>query len=276
MTNNGFENDKTGISTSADSVTLTQYSSEASRLIKSFTKNIPFVVMILVLIVSLTTLDLVMDLGFTRILSDETTDAIIIGVSVFLILFTLFLVRPVLRSQRILHKWSNLFENNAIRTGIILTIKNKSKEEILYALPEVIEQIANPLEDYLSKSDKKEFYDVNIDDIITFDILIDKSTIKSTESDSLKNAIQEYGSILIKIVDKIDKGITEDFLKSLQEFKKRSKIGLAIIIGNSISEESYILVNKIKDSTIRDNLILIEKPVNNEDHDLKSLNNILS
>jgi vacuolar-type H+-ATPase subunit E/Vma4 len=217
-----------------------------------------------------------MDLGFTRILSDETIDAIIIGVSVFLILFTLFLVRPVLRSQRILHKWSNLFENNAIRTGIILTIKNKSKEEILYALPEVIEQIASPLEDYLSKSDKKEFYNVNIDDITTFDILIDKSTIKSTESDSLKNAIQEYGSILIKIVDKIDKGITEDFLKSLQKFKKRSEIGLAIIIGNSISQESYILVNKIKDSTIRDNLILIEKPVNNEDHDLKSLNNILS
>ena len=81
---------------------------------------------------------------------------------------------------------------------------------------------------------------------------------------------------MIKIVDKIDEGITEDFLKSLQKFKKRSKIGLAIIIGNSISQESYILVNKIKDSTIRDNLILIEKPVNNEDHDLKSLNNILS
>jgi hypothetical protein len=276
MTNNGFESDNTGLSTSADSVTLTQYSSEASRLIKSFTKNIPFVVMSLVLIVSLTTLDLVTDLGFTRILSDETIDAIIMGVSVFLILFTLFLVRPVLRYQKILHKWSNLFENNAIRTGMILTIKNKSKEEILYALPQVIEQIANPLEDYLSKSDKKEFYDVNIDDITTFDILIDKSTIKSLESDSLKNAIKEYGSILIKIVDKIiDKRITEDFLKSLQKYKKRDKIGLAIIIGDSISQESYVLANKIKDSLIRDNLILIEKPVNNEDHDLKSLNNIL-
>jgi len=277
MTNNGFESDKTGLSPRADSVTLTQYSSEASRLIKSFTKNIQFVVMILVLIVSLTTLDLVMDLGFTRILSDETIDAIIIGVSVFLILFTLFLVRPVLRSQKILHKWSNLFENNAIRTGIILTIKNKSKEEILYALPQVIEQIANPLEYYLSKSDKKEFYNVNIDDITTFDILIDKSTIKSIDSDSLKYAIQEYGSILIKIVDKIiDKRIIEDFLKSLQKYKKRDKIGLAIIIGDSISQESYILANKIKDSTISDNLILIEKPVNNEDHDLKSLNNMLT
>ena len=133
-----------------------------------------------------------------------------------------------------------------------------------------------PLEYYLSKSDKKEFYNVNIDDITTFDILIDKSTIKSIDSDSLKNTIQEYGSILIKIVDKaIDKSITEDFLKSLQKYKKRgNKIGLAIIIGDSISQESYILANKIKDRTISDNLILIEKPVNNRDYDLKSLNNV--
>ena len=41
-------------------------------------------------------------------------------------------------------------------------------------------------------------------------------------------------------------------------------------------DDAVILANKIKDSTISDNLILIEKPVNNEDHDLKSLNNILS
>jgi len=276
MTNNGFESDKTGFGLSADSVMLTQYSSEASQLIKSFTKNIPFVVIILILIVSMTTLDLVMDLGIIRILSDETIDAMIIAVSLFLILFTLFAVRPVLRSRKILEKWSNLFENNAIRTGIILTIKDKSKEEILYALPEVINQIAIPLEYYLSKSDKKEFYNVNIDDITTFDILIDKSTIKSIDSDSLKNVIQEYGSILIKIVDKvIDKSIAQDFLTSLQKYKKRgNKIGLAIIIGESISQESYNLANKIKDKTISENLILIEKPVNNRDYDLKSLNNV--
>lgn len=276
MANNGFESDKTGFGLSADSVILTQYSSEASQLIKSFTKNIPLVVTILILIVSTTTLDLIMDLGFTRILSDGTIDAMIIAESLFLILFTLFSIRPVLRSRKILEKWSNLFENNAIRTGIILTIKDKSKEEILYALPEVIDQIAIPLEYYLSKSDKKEFYNVNIDDITTFDILIDKSTIKSIDSDSLKNVIQEYGSILIKIVDKvIDKSIAQDFLKSLQNYKKRvNKIGLAIIIGESISQECFILANKIKDKTISKNLILIEKPVNNMDYDLKSLNNL--
>lgn len=277
MTDKGLERDKMDFSASADSVTLTQYSSEASRLIRSFTKNIPFVVVILILIVSLTTLDLVMDLGFTRVLADEAIDAIIISASSFLILSTLLLVRPLLRSQKILVKWSNLFKNNSIRTGLILTIKNKSKEEILYALPGIITQIANPLDDYLSKSDKKEFYNVSKDGFTAFDILIDNSTIKSIDSDSLRDAIQEYGGIIIKIVDKvIDKSVTEDFLKSLQKYQKRDKIGLAIIIGDSVSEESYVLVNRIKDKSISDNLILVEKPNHNKDYDLKNLENVLT
>src|SRR5688500_3926065 len=129
--------DKIDDSINADShVLLTQYSSEASQLIKSFTKNIPFVIVILVIIASMTIFDLVMDLGFTNILSDETIDAMIIIVSIFLILFLIFTVRPILKSQKILDKWSNLFENNAIRTSILLTINNNSKEEILKALSE--------------------------------------------------------------------------------------------------------------------------------------------
>ena len=277
MTNNEFGNDKVDVSLNADSVMLTQYSSEASKLIKSFTKNIPFVVIILILIASMTTFDLVMDLGFTRILSDETIDAMIIGVSIFLIIFTFISVRPVLRSQRNLDKWSNIFENNAIKIGILLTISDKSKEEILHALSERIDQIAIPLQHYISKSDNKEFYNISIDDTTTFDILIDKSTIKSIDSDSLKNTIQGYGSIIIKIVDNvIDKNITENFLESLQKYKKKgNKIGLAIIIGESIAQESNSIANKIKDKTIRENLILIEKP-NNKDYDLKSLNNVLT
>ncbi|MGZ5485382.1 MAG: hypothetical protein ACXWFB_05655, partial [Nitrososphaeraceae archaeon] len=219
---------------------------------------------------------LIMDLGFTRILSDETIDAMIIAVSLFLILFTFFTVRPVLRSQKILDKWSNLFENNAIKIGILLTINDKSKEEILHALTEIIEQIAIPLQHYISKSDTKEFYNVSVGDS-TFDILIDKSTIKPIDSDSLKNTIQDYGSILVKIAENtIDKNITQSFLESLHKYKKHgNKIGLAMIIGESITQESSNLVNKIKDKTISENLILIEKP-NNKDYDLKSLNNVLT
>ena len=255
---------------------LTQYSSKASQLIKSFTKNILFLILILFVITGMTILDLSMDLGFINVLSDETIDAIIIGTSLFLIVFTILIVRPVYRSQNILEKWSNLFDKNAIRTGIILSINNKNKEEILSALSETIEQIATPLQNYLSKSDNKEFFDISINDT-TFDILIDKSTIKSVDENSLKNTIQDYGGIIIKITDGvIDKAVTHGFIHSLQKYSRQqgNKIGLAMIIGESITPESYDLVSKTKDKIINENLILIEKPTTT-DPDLMNLNNVL-
>jgi hypothetical protein len=255
---------------------LTQYSSKASQLIKSFTKNILFLILILFVITAMTILDLSMDLGFINVLSDETIDAIIIGTSLFLIAFTILIVRPVYRSQNILEKWSNLFDKNAIRTGILLSINNKNKEEILSALSETIEQIATPLQNYLSKSDNKEFFDISINDT-TFDILIDKSTIKSVDENSLKNTIQDYGSIIIKITDGvIDKAVTYGFIQSLQKYSRQqgNKIGLAMIIGESITPESYELVSKTKDKIINQNLILIEKP-STTDPDLMNLKKVL-
>ncbi|MGZ5510450.1 MAG: hypothetical protein ACXWFC_08245 [Nitrososphaeraceae archaeon] len=255
---------------------LTQYSSEAARLIKSFTNNIVFVLIILFVIATMTIFDLSMDLGFINILSDETIDAIIIGTSLFLIAFTILILRPVFRSQKILEKWSNLFDKNAIRTGIILSINNKSKEEVLIALSETIEQIAIPFQDYLSKSDHREFYDVNIEGA-TFDIIIDKSTIKPLDANSLITTIQDYGSILIKITEGvIDKDVTRSFMDSLQKYRKQqgNKVGLALIIGESIAQESYDLINKTKDKIINENLILIEKPTT--DPDLMKLNNVLT
>jgi hypothetical protein len=229
----------------------------------------------------MTIFDLVMDLGFKNILSDETIDAMIIVVSVFLIIFIIYTVRPVLRSQKILDKWSNLFENNAIRTSILLTINNNSKEEVLNALSETIEEIGIPLQHYLSKSNHNEFYDVSIDDTTTAtcDILIDSSTIKpiDSDSDSLRNTIQDYGSILVKIVNGIvDKDITQSFIELLRKYKNRgNKIGLAIIIGESIDPESYNVMKKIKDKIISEKLIFIEKPTFT-DSDLKNLNDILT
>jgi hypothetical protein len=266
-------------------ILLTQYSSEASQLIKSFLKYMPFVVIILILIASITTFDLVVRPSgfFTNVLTDKTIDTMIIALSILLIIFLIFTVRPVLRSQKKLDKWSNLFENNSIRTGILLSINNKSKEEILKVLSKNIEEIASPLQYYLSKSgDGTEFYDINVSDVI-FDILIDKSTIKTNiNSDSLKNTFQRYGSILIKLTDgTIDKNLTQSVIKSLQNYRKEgNKIGLAMIIGESITNESYYLIDKIKDKTISKSLILIEKPTFNNNlvstSDLKNRTNILT
>ena len=278
MKKNESRRDKTddSINNNDSPLSLTQYSSEAARLIKSFTKNILFVLIILFVIATMTILDLSMDLGFINILTDETIDAIIIGISVFLIVFTILILRPVFRSQKILEKWSNLFDKNAIKTGIILSINNKSKEEVLIALSETIEQIAIPLQDYLSKSDHREFYDISIEGD-TFDIIIDKSTIKLLDANSLITTIQDYGSILIKITEGvIDKDVTRSFIYSLQKYRKQqgNKVGLALIIGESIAQESYDLINKTRDKIINENLILIEKPTT--DPDLMNLNNVLT
>ena len=42
--------------------------------------------------------------------------------------------------------------------------------------------------------------------------------------------------------------------------RDNNKIGLALLIGENIEQESYKLINKIKDKNIRENIILIEKP----------------
>ena len=273
MKNTESKKNKSNEDINSDSpLLLTQYSSKASQLIKSFTKNIRFLMLILFVITGMTILDLSMDLGFINVLSDETIDSIIIVVSLFLIVFTILIVRPLFRSQSILEKWSNLFDKNAIRTGIILSINNKNKEEILSALSETIEQIAIPLQNYLSKSDKKEFFDISFNGT-KFNILIDKSTIKSLDGNSLKNTIQDYGSIIVKITDGIiEKDLTYSFIHSLQKYSKQegNKIGLAIIIGESINQESYDLISKTKDKIINENLILIEKL--RTDPDLMNLN----
>ena len=230
----------------------------------------------------MTTFDLVKEAGFARLLPDETIDAIIIVISILLILFLIFAVRPVIISQKILDNWSKLFENNAIRTGILLSINNKNKEEILNALSETIEEIDIPLHQYLLKSKQhSEFYNINIDETsnTTFDILLDKATISpALDSYSLKNTIQNYGGILVKIVDKtIDKNTTQIFIESLQKYRMKrdnNKIGLALLIGENIEQESYKLINKIRDKNIRENTILIEKP--NYIYSDLNLNNVLT
>jgi hypothetical protein len=260
---------------------LSKYSLEASQLIKSFTKKFSFVLTILIIVAYMTIFDIVKEFGFVKFLPDQTIDVMIISVSILLILFLIFTIRPILKFQKILDKWSNLFGNNSIRTNILLTINNKSKEEILNALAETLEEIDIPLHQYLLKSKQQhnnEFYNININDTTdtNFDILIDTSTIKSDiDSSSLKKTIQDYGSILVKIVENsIDKNITQTFIECLEKYrmKKDNKIGLALLIGESIEQESYELINKIKDKNIRENLILIEKP-DNLDLSLHALNN---
>ena len=61
-------------------------------------------------------------------------------------------------------------------------------------------------------------------------MVIDKSTIKPFDANSLITTIQDYGSILIKITEEvIDKDVTRSFMDSLQKYRKQqgNKVGLS-------------------------------------------------
>ena len=156
--------------------------------------------------------------------------------------------------------------------NIVMT--NKSKEQAIHAIAQTVEQIGEPLRKYISsKENYKNFLDANIkfnNNEIFFDILIDKDHVKDKVSGSdyngsidLKQSLKEYGSIVIKITDgTVDKDIIESFYKSLSNYVAltKNKIGLAVIIGDDVSEDAYKFAKQHENNKIN-YIILIEKPL---------------
>ncbi|HKG42015.1 MAG TPA: hypothetical protein VKA98_07750 [Nitrososphaeraceae archaeon] len=150
---------------------------------------------------------------------------------------------------------------------------NKSKEQAIHAIAQTVEQIGEPLRKYISsKENYKNFLDANIkfnNNEIFFDILIDQDHVKDKVSGSddngsidLKQSLQEYGSIVIKVTDgTVDKDSVESFYKSLSNYVAltKNKIGLAVIIGDDASVDAYKFAKQHENNKIN-YIILIEKP----------------
>jgi hypothetical protein len=113
-----------------------------------------------------------------------------------------------------------------------------------------------------------EFYDVNVNADLKFNILLDANHVLndgSTISNSLKQILQDYGAAVVKIVDgAIDKNTVESFVNSLSTYASLSKteIGLGLIIGEEIRREGQEFANKTSYLKRRriDKLLLLAKP----------------
>jgi len=82
---------------------------------------------------------------------------------------------------------------------------------------------------------------------------------------SLKNALEEYGTIIIEILDKIiDVDSVEVFIEKISKYKEiaNNEVSLGIIIGESTSPEAKTFVENYlnKKEKLVQLLILIEKP----------------
>ncbi|MBD0359318.1 MAG: hypothetical protein ICV56_01215 [Nitrososphaeraceae archaeon] len=255
-------------------ILATKYAHIASSLIQTLGKKLILVIGLIFALVVISLLDTLYALGYASVIPDAIYDSMITIFSVTILATTLYLLNTLLRSKRMLSSWADTFERNSIKAGMNIAMANKSKEEAIHAIAQTVEQIGEPLRKYISsKENYKNFLDADIkfnNNEIFFDILIDQDHVKDKVSGSddngsidLKQSLQEYGSIVIKFTDgTVDKDTVKSFYKSLSNYVAltKNKIGLAVIVGDDVSEDAYKFAKQCENDKIN-YIILIEKPL---------------
>jgi hypothetical protein len=269
MGNGSSNNNKTSL------ILTARYGHESSKLIHLIEKNLYIVIGLIVFMV---VLSVVNAFGFHYLFAySEDIDFIVdISLAVILVVVVIPLIILLLKSRKTLDRWDDMFETNTLSISIGIAMANRTKEEAFMAVMQSVEQINQPLSDYVltKKSNFKEFMDVPVDENIIFDILIDSDHVlngndKEDNINSLRNVLKVYGAIIVKIFNgKADKVSVESYVNSLLQYISRTKnrIGLSIIIGEEIDLETQKYANQLlhkhRKSGKINNLLLIEKPSN--------------
>jgi len=239
----------------------TRYAHHASQLIHGITKKLVLAIIFLCPLFFLAIIDALRLVGFRNIIGDQNLDNIIVIFSGCLLVIVIFLFRSLLSSRKVLDRWADLFERNSIIAGINISMNNLTKEEALMAVAETVEEIGEPLRRFfLDKRDLNKFIDVPRGGTNTFDVLLDKD-IDGIPGD-LKNVVKDYGAVVIKVESGlVDADKVLLFSRLLFEYMTETKnlVGLPVIIGESISDTAYNLVNTSHDELIK-RIVLIEKP----------------
>ncbi|HEY7082999.1 MAG TPA: hypothetical protein VH500_25175, partial [Nitrososphaeraceae archaeon] len=205
---NNNENGRPSSSPLESPVLATKYAHRAATLVRSIEKNSYVIIGIIIALLTLSTLDLLeihVHLPFSF-------DSIITVFSVASVIALLFMLSLTAKSRRVLEDWADVFERNSIAAGIMISMNSRTREEVVHAIAENIEEIGPQLQKYISSKDKyDEFFDITFGKdtepaatTAQFDIIIDKDNLKPTKNNSyqeLKLALQNYGSVIVKFVD---------------------------------------------------------------------------
>ena len=255
-------------------VMATKYAHTASILVSTLAKNFVFIIGVISALTVIAVLDVLHVVGYMKVIPDVVFDSMIVTFSVILLIVILYLLNTLLNSKKVFSSWADTFERNSIKTGMNISMINKSKEEAISAVAETVAQIGEPLRNYISlKENVKNFLDVNIknnNDDIFFDVLIDQDHIKNDLSDAstdnsinLKRSLLEYGAVVISVIEgTVDNEDVRSFYNSLSKYVSitKNKVGLALIIGDSISEDAGNIARQLENNKIN-YIVLIEKPL---------------
>ena len=266
--------DKSSDSDISSSTILTaRFGHESVKVIHLVKKNLYIVIG---LIVSIALLSVMNIFGVFEYFSTGNVDrAVDVILLVILIVVLVPLVLLLLKSRNVLDRWADMFERNTIATSMKIAMNKRSREEAIFAVAQSVKQIGQPLQDYImsKKTNLKEFLNISIDNDTIFDILIDSNHVLlsgSKEDDdnndnNLKDLLEEYGAIVIRIVDDpIKQNIVKTFVDSLTRYVSltNNQVGLGIIIGEDVTSEAEKYVNEFsrhREDGIN-HLLLIAKP----------------
>jgi hypothetical protein len=203
-------------------------------------------------------------IGITNLIGDGLDDVVIAILSLASLAAILPMLRLSLESKKTLEEWADMFEYNSIKNSISMSLTSATGEELVYAIAEAVEEIEDPLHEYIEKGDFSEFLNVKIGED-SFDVLIDSETAREEKGANLKKMLSDYGAIIIKIVEgTISKKEIESYSSeilsyaSLRHKKIRSAVGLAMLVGREVSPDAYATTRS--GSLQMKHMLLIEKP----------------
>jgi hypothetical protein len=181
----------------------------------------------------------------------------------------------LLKSRNVLDRWTDMFERNTIATAMSIAMTDRSKEAMVLALMQSVEQISEPLQEYINSKGNNlaEFLNVSVhknDTNLRFDILMDANHVlddggsSSSINNNFRQVLKEYGAVIIKILDGvIDRHHVESFADSLSKYSSitKNRVGLGLIIGEELTDEAREYASKISLHRKRgiNHLILIAK-----------------
>ena len=267
MSNVSSTGDEDDYYPASSTILTSRFGYASAKLIHSVEKNL---YVVLAVILSIATLSILNTLGILNYLHPENVDYFVdLTLSIVLIVVVIPLVFLIVKSRRVLDNWNDMFEKNTITTSMNITMKERTELEALKALAFSVREISEPLQAYLEskKSDLSEFFNVNTDAHLKFNILLDANHVLnngSTISNDLKRTLQDFGPVVVRIIDgAIDKKTVQSFVNSLSTYASMTKtqIGLGLIIGEEIQRDaqgsannaSYLKRRKIN------NLLLLAK-----------------
>lgn len=241
---------------------ITKYARKSSRLIYSIEKNIFIVIGIVVALATVSVIDTLEVLGVIDFIDESLDDPIIAILSLASLAGLAPILRLSLQSKKALEEWAEMFESNSLKNSISMYLTVPTKEEVVHAVAEAVEEIGDPLLRYVEKGNYDEFFNVSVGTTV-FDVLIDSETVKEDKDADLKKMLDSYGAIIVKIINgKVDKEEITSFATLLSSYatqrRRKDAVGLAMIVGNEVTPEAYVAAKTYRTQT--KGILLIEKP----------------